>query len=496
MTSERTVPDQRRSDPDRSPADVPTPELLSAALDRWPSAGVAVVVHHRGQTRFHGHGVADGSTGDPVDQDTVFRAGSVTKTFTAVALMQLWEAGLVDLDAPVDEYLHAFRLVPVRSGLGPVTLRHLLTHTAGIGYWPRPRDLLRPVRGSGVHTTRPVAALADLYPDGLAVEVEPGSRWMYSNHGFAAIGQVVEDVSGVPFVTYLRERVLDPLGMQHSDLRLSARVRTRLATGYVVRRHGLRPVRHREVPAVGGGALYATAADLARFVTALLGGGSNEVGSVLRPETVDLMFAPQFQPDPRIPGMGLAFHRSREGDHRVVGHDGVVSGFLSQLTLAPDAGVGVAVLTNTGGLDGRGLAVPLGTAILRRSLGLPDSGARPGLPARADVWADLCGWYTFAPGPMTNAFPRLLLGAGAEVRVRGGHLLLQPLSPVPALRRGMRLHPDDPDDPYVFRIDLDEVGQPSRPVVFTGGPEGGRAPDLLCFGEIVLHRRTRKEPPR
>ena len=469
--------------------DAATVETLAEVLGTWPSAGVALTVVRRGDgSWFHGHGVADTRSGEPVAEDTVFRVGSLTKTVTAVALMQLWERGLVDLDAPVADHLRSVRLVPTRPGLGPVTCRHLLTHTAGIGFWPRVSDLLRPGTGSGVETRRPVGTLAEHFSHGLPYEVEPGTKWMYSNQGFAVLGQVVEDVSGTPFDRYVREHVLDPLGMQNSDLVLSDRVRGRPATGHVLRREGLRPVPRRDVPAVGGGALCSTPADLARFVEALLGGGTNGSGSVLQPETVDLMFAPHFRPDPRIPGMGLAFQRSTEGGHRVVGHNGVLSGFLAQLCLAPDDGLGVVVLSNTGGLDGRGAPVPLGVAVLRQLLGLPRNPLRVDVPPRPEVWAELCGRYGFPPGPMTNVVLRLLMGAGARVRVRDRQLLLQALSPASVMRRGLRLHPDDPEDPYVFRVDMAEMGMATVPVVFSRDSLGRHGGVRLCFGEMVFEK--------
>jgi CubicO group peptidase (beta-lactamase class C family) len=471
--------------------------IVTGVLDRWPSAGVAVGVVRDGDLAwFHAHGVADTSSREPIDEDTVFRIGSVTKTFTAVAVMQLWERGLVDLDAPVAGYLRAFRLVPAKPSLGPVTLRHLLTHTAGIGYWPRASDLLRPGLGSGVQASRPVGSLTDYLHGGLRVEVEPGTKWMYSNHGFATLGQVVEDVSGEPFDRYLREHVFDRLGMAHTDLVLSERVRPRLATGYVLRRDGLVEVPWRDVPTPGGGGISSTMRDMARYVVALLGGGSTGMGSILRPETLASMFRPHFRPDRRIPGMGLGFELSTEGGHRIVGKDGVVSGFLAQMSLAPDDGTGVIVLSNTGGLDGRGAPTPIGLATMRHLLALADSSFRTDLAPRPEVWADLCGWYDLAPGPMTNLFIRLLMGAGVEVRVRRGQLLLQPLSPIPALRRGMRLHPDDPDDPYVFRIDMSEMGKPPMPVVFSGSSDGEDPAERLCFGETVFHRRPDARNPR
>jgi CubicO group peptidase (beta-lactamase class C family) len=471
--------------------------IVADVLDRWPAAGLAVAVVRGGELSwFHGHGLADTRSGEPVDQDTVFRIGSVTKTFTAVAVMQLWEQGLVDLDSPVSSYLRAFRLVPAEPGLGPVTLRHLLTHTAGIGYWPRATDLLRPGRGAGVQTARPVGSLSEYYRRGLRVEVEPGTKWMYSNHGFATLGQVVEDVSGEPFARYLREHVFGPLGMDRSDLVRSENVRARLATGYVLRRHGLTPVPWRDVPAPGGGGIYSTTGDMVRYVVALLGGGGNQTGSILRPETLATMFRPHFRPDPRTPGVGLGFDLSTEGGHRLVGKDGVLSGFLAQMSLAPDDDTGVIVLSNTGGLDARGAPTPLGLAIMRQLLGLPGDPIRTDLAPHPEVWADLCGWYGLAPGSMTNLFMRLLMGAGAEVRVRDRRLILQPLNPIPALRRGLTLHPDDPDDPLVFRVDMSEMGKPPLPVVFGGRSPGLRPADRLCFGETVFHRRPGALNPR
>ncbi|MDX5453321.1 MAG: serine hydrolase, partial [Rhodococcus sp. (in: high G+C Gram-positive bacteria)] len=125
-----------------------------------------------------------------------------------------------------------------------------------------------------------------------------------------------------------------------------------------------------------------------------------------------------------------------------------------------------------------------------------DTAVRTDLPPHPEVWAELCGWYDLSPGPMTNVFLRLLMGAGAEVRVRRRRLVLQPLTPIPAMRRGMRLHPDDPDDPYVFRIDMSEAGKPPMPVVFGHDPDGSGPAQRLCFGDAVFHRRPGARNPR
>jgi CubicO group peptidase (beta-lactamase class C family) len=463
-------------------------------LNRWPSAGVAVGVVGGGALEwFLGHGVADIPSKEPITQDTAFRIGSVTKTLTAVAVMQLWEQGLIDLDAPADEYLRTFRLTPA-TGVRVPTVRHLLTHTAGIGYWRRLSDLLRPGVGSGISASRSVSSLAEYYRRGLPVEVKPGSKWMYSNHGFATLGQIVEDVSAQPIALYLRDHVFDPLGMEHTDLVQSERVRGDLATGYALRSSGLQPVTFREVPLVAAGGVYSTTSDLSRYVAALLNGGSGERGPVLKPETLASMFEPHYQPDPRVPGMGLGFLLGDEDGHLSVGHDGILSGFLSAISLAPDDGIGVIVLTNTGRLDGRGAAQPLATALLRRLLGLPDEAIRTDVPQHPDVWSEICGWYGPDPGPVTNLFTRAAFGAGIEVSVRRGQLMLHPMTPLPPMRSGFRLHPDDPEDPYVFRADFDAAGLGTLRVVFSDRLDSGQPIRLLVNGMSFEKRPDVRNP--
>ena len=465
-------------DPNRTGA--PTSEepdldpVVVGALREWPSVGVAVAVIGEGTpARFRSRGVADITSARPVTEDTVFRVGSLTKPMTAVAVMQLCEQGLVDLDAPAADYLRTFKLV-VAPGLRPPTVRHLLTHTAGIGFWRRRSDLILHFgSGTGV-TARSLVPLAEYYRDGLPVDVEPGTRWAYSNHGFATIGQIVEDVSGEPLDHYLRRRVFAPLGMEHTDLVLSGPLRAALATGYVLRRAGPTAVAHREIPTPGGGGAYSTAADVGRFVAAMLHGGANDHGSVLAADTVASMLAPHFRPDPRSAGMGLAFEPREESGRVLVGKGGTVAGFLSAIEMALPERVGVVVLTNTGGLDNRGVAEPLAAALTRRLVGLPGSPVRDDIAARPEVWRELCGWYAPDAGPVTNLWQRAMMGAGAEVAVRRGRLVLTPLTPVPGMRTPMVLHPDDPDDPRIFRIVFPQYGRTDR-VVFTDD----RPPRLL-----------------
>jgi len=133
------------------PIRVDEPELVAtvnAIATRHPAVGLAVEIVRDGSLElFHGHGLADIASGTPITEDTVFRIGSVTKPFTAIAVMQLCEEGLVDLDAPADDSLRAYRLIPARAGFRPPTVRHLLTHTAGIPEVRHVSDLLHPGAG-------------------------------------------------------------------------------------------------------------------------------------------------------------------------------------------------------------------------------------------------------------------------------------------------------------------------------------------------------------
>jgi CubicO group peptidase (beta-lactamase class C family) len=443
---------------------------VDRTLNRWPAVGLALGVVRDGSLDFFsGHGLADIATNTPVTEDTVFRVASITKTFTAVAVMQLWERGRIDLDAPANDYLRAYRLIPARSGWRAATVRHLLTHTAGIGEVAHPSGLLHwPEFGESVPAGRPVPSLAEFYRGGLRIHAEPGSRFVYANHGFGTLGQIVADVSGQPLDRYLREHVFDPLGMDHTDLVRSDRVRARLATGYELRAGGARPVADFEMVTVGADSVYSTMRDMARYVAALLRGGSNEHGSILEPRTVATMFEPHYQPDARVPGFGLGFFRGTAGGHRLVEHQGILSGFNSQILLAPDDGVGVLAFTN--GARGAMLWLPDETSgLLHHLLGEPEPSIRTDVAQRPDIWADLCGWYSL-PARLTDARLRGMVGAGLEVFVRGGRLMVRGLSPVPVVYRGFALHPDDEKDPYVFRVDFSEFGMGSTRVVFSRDP--------------------------
>lgn len=467
--------------------------------NRWPAVGFAVGVVRDGRLEsFHGHGVADIGSNRPITEDTVFRIGSVTKIFTAIAVMQLREQGLINLDAPANEYLRAYRLVPAYSGFRPPTVRHLLTHTSGIPEVVYTSDLLHPGWGPfgarpaslSVPTGEPLPSLAEYYRGRLGVVVEPGTAFAYTNHGFATLGQIVEDVTGTPLERYFREHIFAPLGMADTDLARS-RIAARLATGYVLGRRGAKAIADRDWIGAGAGGIYSTTADLARLVAAIAGGGANDHGSVLRPATLASMFDAHYRPDPRLPGMGLGFFRGEAGGRRVVGHDGLLPGFVSAFFVAPDDGVGVIGLTNGSSGAFGWLPTQLGR-LMRRLLDVPDDVVRRDVPHRPEIWGEICGRYRL-PGRIADLRGRVMMAGGAEVFVRRGRLMVRVLSPVPALYRGFPLHPDDDDDPYAFRLDLSELGMEPVRVVFERRPGVGTTAIHTDLQALSLDKRPTRE---
>ena len=213
---------------------------IDGILNRHPAVGLAVGVIRDGSFEFSGRGFADIASGAPIREDTVFRIGSITKVFTAIALMQLCEEGLVDLDAPAGNYLRSYELVCACAGFRPPTLRHLLTHTSGIPDVRRIVDLFHPTLT--VKFGEPLPSLAEYYRGGLRVVAQPGTVFAYSNHGFATLGQIIEDVSGTTLERYFQERIFQPLGMRDTDLVRSAPIGARLATGYTLGRRGAQVV--------------------------------------------------------------------------------------------------------------------------------------------------------------------------------------------------------------------------------------------------------------
>jgi CubicO group peptidase (beta-lactamase class C family) len=442
-----------------------------------PLAGLAVGIVHGGNLIYtYGSGFADLKTQTPVNADTIFRIMSISKTFTAVALMQLWEQGKFQLDDPANAHLRTLRVEHPDLDAPPITIRHLLTHTSGIGELRKikPRWLLRPetmvLEDLSVRDGARIPSLAEYYGGKVRAEVHPGVKWAYSNHAFGVLGQLVADLSGEPFEQYAINYIFKPLGMEQADWFLSDRVRARLATGYIFQKDSFRTVEevygYQHVVTAGASNIYASVNDMARYAAALMSGNGSRTASILKPETLQLMFEPHYRLDPRLPGQGLAFFLDEIGTHRTVGHGGGWPGFISSLLVAPDDGLAVLVFTNTSNSTPGVIAYNL----LRRLLGVVDPKETLEQRLAAEhphLWASLCGSYGPRPGPNTNFRHWEGTAAELEVFVEGNHLALR--SSAGAFQEPVQLHPVESSDPLSFEIIMDErVHQ----VVFKRNEEG------------------------
>lgn len=415
---------------------------------------------------------------------TAFRVGSISKTFTAIGLLRLWEQGRVQLDDPVNSYLRTFQ---VRSppGAPPVTCRHLLTHTAGLGLLRRFRDVLEP--GAGLEYSEGVMApnLAQYYAGGIETRSPPGIRWRYSNQGFAIIGQLIEDIAGVPFAEFMRAEIFEPLGMFRTHFRHGEQARQDLARGYQSSWGKLRAVDYFQIVLEPAGSAVSTLDDLLAYASALLG-GSHSISGSLRPETLRRLLTPQYQLDPRLPeAMGLGFLLDRWGGHMMAWHNGALRGFTGVIYLAPDEGAGAVVLTNMlvdGVLEG------IAERLLRGMLGLPEPAAALAaarVEPRPHEWRSLAGVYAPAESFWRAPLAWLTVGCGWMVRVATDHLSVRERLPGQGMWGGLRLYHIRSDDPLVFGGLRD-----GKPVTACFSQYGtGRIQRLYSYLDVVLERR-------
>lgn len=312
--------------------------------------GAVFVVVKDGEIFFQkGYGVADIAEQRPVDPErTLFSVGSVTKLFTGTAVMQLVEQGKLDLHADINQYLKDFQIPETYPK--PITTAHLLTHTAGFD---------EVFLGMAARTEAEVEPLSEYLARTLPRRIRPpGQEYQYSNHGLALAGHLVEVISGQPYVKYINEQILQPLGMSRSTLGLPADLAPDLAKGYLYTGTGYEeePVWHLNVGPAGN--LKATGADMARFMIAHLQKGRYGDVRILAEETAAEMQRQHFTHHPKLPGSGYAFMERFRSNQRIIEHAGDVAGTSTQLVLVPEGNWGffASYTSNRGGIAVKELA--------------------------------------------------------------------------------------------------------------------------------------------
>jgi CubicO group peptidase (beta-lactamase class C family) len=339
--------------------------------------GVAVGVRVGAQEVAAGYGVTSVEDPLPVHERTLFQIGSVSKTFTATAIMALVERGRLTLDDPVSRHLPAFRLAT--PGVAErITVRHLLTHTGGfVGDWFLVRP---PVPGAKNGVPRPmVDAMADvpqLFP--------PGDGWSYNNAGFGVAGRVIEALTGRPYEAALRELVLGPLGLAGTFASADEAITHRVALPHasatrpprILRGKGWQPG-WQLVPAdVPMGGLISSVQDLLGWARFHLGLRRPSGDPVLAPATIAAMQAPLVPAGSFADQVGVAWMLRTVGGRRFVGHGGLTSGYATAFTLVPEAKAAVVVLTNaTPG--GTWLGREITRTVLRETIGVDDAPPAP-----------------------------------------------------------------------------------------------------------------------
>lgn len=343
--------------PEGGPAD---PNELEAFLDdlfarqmaEHHIAGAAVSVVKNGRPIFtKGYGYADVANAVPVDPDqTLFPMGSVGKLFTWTAVMQLVERGKLDLDADVNTYLD-FRIPDTYPQ--PITLKHLLTHTAGF---------------EELYFESLTVDEAELMPAGEWLSTHmparvrpPGDAAAYSNYGAALAGYIVTRVSGQSYEAYIEEHIFAPLGMTHSTPRspIPPALRAHAAVGYMIVEGDHQPVPEfmGQSAIVPAGGHAASAADMARFMIALLsddaaGDSPSTAPRILNESTARQMHDTLYTPDPRLRGTAYGLFDISDNGRLTLGHDGDTLGFKAQLLLLPEENLGVFVVYNGEEADG------------------------------------------------------------------------------------------------------------------------------------------------
>jgi CubicO group peptidase (beta-lactamase class C family) len=428
-----------------------------------------------------GFGCADIESGRKQDPALRQRIGSITKTMTALCIMALVDEGRLSLDDRIVELLPD---VPLHGHADAVTVRHLLTHTGGIGLAPTIEHITR--FGEMLWSDAPdVPSTVDAYPHGILIEVPPGTKWAYANHGYGLLGEILARKEGVPVDEALRRRIFEPLGMVDTDN--FDRPHPGLTTGYhrapdadervLIERAGghvpdeetvdgqnIRMAKYeylRGESLRAAGAVQSTIYDMARYASALLRRGSG----IVRPETFDAMVAPQWCLDDRMINLGFAFFRRPRFGRRTFGHGGAVAGgWITTLNVLPDDDVALLVHVNLASME----MMHVDSALMRALVDAPPAARDAACPLDPAVLAAAPGMYQASPGPLTSL--EVIVGVG-RVRIEDHDGDLYVRSQRGLWKDGVRMLPADASDPAFFMLQTADVEPTCLALVCNGAGE-------------------------
>ena len=280
--------------------------------------------------KMRGYGLADVEQGVAATADTVYEIGSVTKSFTSMAVLLLREQGRLSLDDPLGNFLPE-----VPDTWKPVTIRQLLSHTAGVPDYEE-------VMGYESYRLAMTPAQVYAYVAAKPLDFAPGSKWNYSNTGYYLLSLVIEKVSGEKYIDFVTKHILVPAGMAHTRSSEPDDLIPHRASGYDYPER----LRNRDAmqPSATGGAgmLVSTIGDMVRWAAVL------KKQEILKPESYALMFTDTLLTDGSRAGYGFGWFVAPMRDHRAIAHSGGTAGFGCNFLYLPDDDVTIIVLTNTG----------------------------------------------------------------------------------------------------------------------------------------------------
>lgn len=318
-------------------------EIMPANLALYNVPGATVAVVKDGELVIaKGYGYSDIDKRVPVNPEhTLFRIGSITKLFTWTAVMKLQSEGRIDLDTDVNQYLKDFQIPDTYPG-EPITMRHLMTHTAGFEEYNW---------FMAVDTVDDMIPFRDYCAGYMPARVNPpGKVSSYSNYGTTLAAVVVEDVTDIPYEEYLDDQILSPLRMDNTNILedLPPEDAANLSKGYIFSKKN--QAIHDDIYNIGpAGTISSTAPDMATFLAMHMKGGSLDDITILPRETAELMHAEAFTNDPRGSGMCLGFYEMHVNNRRLIGHGGDTNTFHSLLIFMPTEQAGFFVSYNSVG---------------------------------------------------------------------------------------------------------------------------------------------------
>ena len=299
--------------------------------------GVAVAVVKDGKpVHIQGYGLANLEWDCPIRPDTVFRLASITKQFTAMAIMLLEQEGKLRLDDPITRYLPDYPTYERN-----ITITHLLNHTSGIKSYTSLENFIRDIAQKAMSSSDLLAYFKDL-----PLEFEPGTRFLYNNSGYHLLGIIIENIAGMSYEQFIQQHIFQPLHMNHSYYMHNETVIPRRADGYEKTAEGYRHAFYlnMEIP-YAGGSLGSTVEDLILWDAAL------REERLLDAATQERMYTPLQLANGRTEAYGYGFRITEYEGHRLIGHGGGIPGFHTFMARFIDDRAMIAILANAVEID-------------------------------------------------------------------------------------------------------------------------------------------------